>query len=209
MRKIRATKLNLMSKIILLTIVSFIALTASSQKVDVQFGKGANMIASDSSFSMNLSFRIQSLFVNEFDVVNDDLGRIDNHTSNFLIRRARIKLNGFAYSPRLKYKAELALSNRDLAVVNSLTRNTPGLVLDAVLKYEVKKNLWFWFGQTKLPGNRERIVSSANLQFVDRSQLNSRFNADRDLGFQLHYKVNLAKQVLKPIVSFTQGREET
>ncbi len=50
------------------------------------------------------------------------------------------------------------------------------------------KNWELWAGQTKLPGNVERVVSSANLQFIDRSILNSRFNIDRDLGFQIRHK---------------------
>jgi len=49
------------------------------------------------------------------------------------------------------------------------------------------ENWEFWAGQTKLPGNVERVVSSANLQLIDRSLLNSRFNIDRDLGIQLRH----------------------
>ena len=53
------------------------------------------------------------------------------------------------------------------------------------------ENFELWVGQTKLPGNRERVISSANLQQVDRSLLNSRFNIDRDFGFQLRHHFNL------------------
>jgi hypothetical protein len=38
-------------------------------------------------------------------------------------------------------------------------------------------------GQTKLPGNRQRVVSSGDLQFADRSIVNSTFTLDRDFGF--------------------------
>lgn len=205
MRKICGAKNEKMKIVLTLFIAVITVSAASAQTVHAKFGKGINLLGEDSTYTMNIGFRTQSLFVNQWSVGNDDLGNIGEHRSNFLIRRARVKLKGFVLTPRLKYKGELSITNRDLAVVAPETRNTPGLVLDAVIKYEVAKNLWFWFGQTKLPGNRERIVSSANLQFVDRSLLNSRFNADRDLGFQLHYKMKAGNQVFKPIVSFTQG----
>jgi phosphate-selective porin OprO/OprP len=194
-----------MKKLLTFSLFAFLLTSINAQITVNKFGKGIDITDPGSTFKMNLGFRFQTLMTNDWDVVNDDLSNITNHTSNFLIRRSRIKMKGFAFSPRLEYKVELALSNRDLAVVSEETRNTPGLVLDAVGKFEIVENLDLWFGQTKLPGNRERIVSSANLQFVDRSRLNSRFNADRDLGLQLHYKLALGKQVIKPIVSFTQG----
>ena len=50
------------------------------------------------------------------------------------------------------------------------------------------------FGQGKLPGNRERVISSGNLQLVDRSRLNSRYNIDRDVGFTLSNWTKLGKQ---------------
>jgi phosphate-selective porin OprO/OprP len=199
-------KKTTMYKLHLLALVAIFSFTSlKAQTFDAKFGKGFSFIAKDSSFSMNIGMRVQTLYTNEWTVRQDDLNNIGDNSSNFLVRRARLKFDGFAYTPKLEYKIELGLSNRDLAVVSPETRNTPGLILDAVLKYNVAKNLWFWFGQTKLPGNRERIISSANLQFVDRSALNSQFNADRDLGIQLHYKIKAGNQVFKPIVSVSQG----
>ena len=63
-----------------------------------------------------------------------------------------------------------------------------------------------WVGQTKLPGNIERVVSSGNLQFVDRSILNSRFNIDRDVGLQLRHKDKLGKNfVIREKIALSQG----
>ena len=75
----------------------------------------------------------------------------------------------------------------------------------------MKPNLWLWVGQTKLPGNRERVVSSQNLQFVDRSLLNARFNLDRDAGVQLHYSHRVGQAVVREIgsVSMGEGRDIT
>ena len=89
-------------------------------------------------------------------------------------------------SPKLLYKVELGLSNRDFeSTQRGDATDNPGPILDMVIKWKFAKNWQLWFGQTKLPGNRERIVSSANLQFVDRSLINSRFTTDRDAGFWL------------------------
>ena len=37
-------------------------------------------------------------------------------------------------------------------------------ILDAYLKWNFYKNFEIWAGQTKLRGNRERVISSQNLQ---------------------------------------------
>lgn len=169
------------------------------------FGKGLiNVVAKDSSYSAHFSVRFQSLMTSQWDV--PDNGGIQNGESNFLIRRARLKLDGFAYSPKLTYKFELGLSNRDISGASQFTNNAPRLILDAVLKWNFYENFELWAGQTKLPGNRERLISSANLETVDRSLLNSRFNIDRDIGMQLHHFITLGDNFLiKEKVSIAQG----
>jgi hypothetical protein len=129
-----------------------------------------------------------------------------NAEYNFIIRRARLKFDGWAYSPKLKYKIELGLSNRDLGGINSFTNNAPNQILDAVIIWSFAKNWELWAGQTKLPGNVERVVSSANLQFIDRSILNSRFNIDRDLGFQIRHKSSWGNDfITKEKFALSQG----
>jgi len=126
--------------------------------------------------------------------------------TSFLIRRARLKFDGFAVSPKLEYKLELGLSNRDMSGVSAFTGNTPLYVMDAVLKYNFYENFELWVGQTKLPGNRERVISSANMQQVDRSILNARFNIDRDIGFQLRHHFTISDHfVVKEIFALSQG----
>jgi hypothetical protein len=68
------------------------------------------------------------------------------------------------------------------------------------------RNWELWAGQTKLPGNIERVVSSGNMQFIDRSLLNARFNIDRDMGIQLRHKTNLEGDFLMcETFAITQG----
>lgn len=196
----------------LLVIAFFATITASNaQEIsDAKFGKGLlNFVAKDSSFSVKFAPRIQVRSVSSWDHDGDQYGGPEH---NFIVRRARLKFSGFAYSPKLKYKIELGLSNRDISGANDFNRNTPRYILDAVIMWNFYENFELWAGQTKLPGNVERVVSSANLQLIDRSMLNSRFNIDRDLGIQLRHKSNLGGNFLmreKIAISQGEGRNVT
>ena len=165
-----------------------------------KFGKGLfNLVGQDSSWTMKIGARFQFLATS---LMQDG----ESPESGFLIRRARLKFDGYAVTPKLKYKIELGLSNRDMSGVSAFTGNTPRYVMDAVLKYNFYQNFVLWVGQTKLPGNRERVISSANLQQVDRSILNGRFNIDRDIGFQLRHHFNISKKfIVKEIFALSQG----
>ena len=168
------------------------------------FGKGmVNYIAKDSSWSVKFAPRIQILSSTNWKYEDNEF---DTANTNFLIRRARLKFSGFVLSSKLKYKVELGLSNRDIAGASIYTGNAPRIILDAVVKWNFYKNFVLWAGQTKLPGNRERVISSANLQLVDRSLLNSSFNIDRDLGIQLRHHINITdKFIVREIISISQG----
>jgi hypothetical protein len=165
-----------------------------------QFGKGLlNIVGKDSSFTMKVGFRFQLLGTVNF-IENG------NNETNFLVRRSRLKFDGFVLSPKLKYKFELGLSNRDISGVSVYNRNTPRYIMDAQIKWNFYKNFELWVGQGKLPGNRERVISSGDLQLVNRSLLNANFNIDRDIGFQLRHYFNLTDAfIVKEIFSLSQG----
>ena len=193
------------SKITPLIVFLIFGITLYSQEIsDTRFGKGMiNFTAKDSSFSVKFAPRIQIRSQTSWDYNGS------NYTSpehNFLIRRARLKFDGWAYSPKLKYKIELGLSNRDIAGANQFNRNTPYYILDAVIMWNFYENFELWAGQTKLPGNVERVVSSANMQLIDRSLLNSRFNIDRDMGIQLRHYDNLGNDfIIREKIAVSQG----
>jgi phosphate-selective porin OprO/OprP len=190
---------------LLLALVALSTTMFGQDITNTKFGKGLyNVIAKDSSYSMKFAFRIQSLYTGEWNI--DEDGEIGAGSSRFLVRRARLKFGGFAFSPKLKYKLELGLSNKDLGKVDSRNNEAPKMILDAVVKWSFYKNFSLWAGQTKLPGNRERVISSANLQLVDRSKLNSNFNIDRDMGAQLRHHFKLGKNfTVKEMISVSQG----
>lgn len=193
-----------------ITLVLVLFCTIGSFQVDAQkvvdskFGKGVfNVIAKDSSWSMKFATRMQFLSTSVLSANDPNSNEIDQ---NFLVRRARFKFDGFAFSPKLKYKFELGLSNRDVSGGSQFTRDTPRHILDAVVMWNFAGNWELWAGQTKLPGNIERVISSGNLQFVDRSILNSRFNIDRDVGLQLRHKDKLGKNfVIREKIAISQG----
>ena len=179
-------------------------LSANAQETNApKFGKGLfNLIGKDSTFSMNISARMQFLTTTKWDSDNG----LSNPSTSSLVRRSRLKFSGFAYSPKLTYKLELGLSNRDIGKATSFTNDAPKYILDALVKWNFSGNFVLWFGQTKLPGNRERVISSGNLQQVDRSLLNSRFNIDRDMGIQLRHHFNLTETfIVKEALSMAQG----
>ena len=181
-------------------------LSSFSQETNApQFGKGLfNLVGKDSTFTMKIATRMQLLSVATWDEGAD--GGLVNPEQNFLVRRARLKFDGFAYTPKLKYKIELGLSNRDMSGISEFTRNTPRYILDAVVMWNFYENFELWVGQTKLPGNIERVISSGNLQQVDRSLLNSRFNIDRDVGLQLRHNFYLGENFLiREKLAFSQG----
>jgi|TARA_B100001057_G_scaffold69916_2_gene63802 hypothetical protein len=169
-----------------------------------RFGKGLlNISGKDNTWSMNFAARVQYLTTTTWMEKNQGYSSPE---SNSLIRRSRLKFKGFAYHPNLTYKLELGFSNRDISGGSNYTSNSPRIIIDASVRWKFNKNLWIQFGQAKLPGNIERIISSSKLALVDRSILNSKFNIDRDFGLQMRYKFNLSKKfVVKETFAISQG----
>ena len=186
-----------LSSIIFLVITLNVKAQFNYETVD----KGLSFKSNDDRVKMKLSFRVQSLASFE----SDESG--NNQEMKAVVRRMRLKSKGFIYSPKFEYKLELALSNRDQGITKDASRVSDGskIVLDAVMKYNINKKHQIWFGQTKLPGNRERVISSMALQFVDRSNVNSKFNIDRDFGVQYRFKQKLASMPLTLAAAITTG----
>lgn len=154
----------------------------------------------DSLFQVNIGFRVQSRI---------GYGKEDGESAivEGEIRRMRLKLDGFVYNPRFGYKVELGFSARDIGTV--VVGNSGNVILDGVLFYKATPNLTIGFGQTKLPGNNQRVISSNSLELTDRSINNSKFNIDRDFGIFLDYSKqnpNHFSYALKGAVSKGEGR---
>jgi phosphate-selective porin OprO/OprP len=154
----------------------------------------------DSLFQVNIGFRVQSRA--GFEKTDGESAIVEGE-----IRRMRLKLDGFVYNPKFGYKVELGFSARDIGTV--AVGNSGNVILDGVLFYNPTKNWTIGFGQTKLPGNNQRVVSSGSLEFTDRTINNSRFNIDRDFGLFLdysHQKPNSFSYDLKGAITKGEGR---
>ncbi len=159
------------------------------------FGKGLGVTAPDSLFQMNIRFRMK----NRFDAIVDNNDELGYEAS---VRRLRLRFDGFVMDPKVGYVIQLSFAPRDMGG-NRIIR-------DAIVFYRPDKNWYFSFGQTKLPGNRQRINSSGALQLTDRSINNSAFNIDRDFGFQAHYTNQFGSKFvynLKTAITTGEGRD--
>ena len=176
-----------MKKFIVLFLIATVYSANSQDITNNSFGKGLiNVSSKDSSWSSKVAFRYQTMYEGNYDLEESD------YTGRAFVRRARIKGNGYAFSPKITYKFEYDVAN--------------GYVLDAVVKWNFTGNWTVWFGQTKLPGNIERVFSSQKLQLVDRSLLNSKFTLDRDAGAQLRHHFKLGNTFLvREIFAVSQG----
>jgi phosphate-selective porin OprO and OprP len=167
--------------------------------MDAHFGKPITFSSRDSSFSLGIGGRIQSLAEVKQDLVSD------KNTIDFSIRRLRLNFSGNAINQKFTYRIQLCFSQRDVSSDNSLVQNNLYL-RDAMLYYSPNKSWRFGFGQTKLPGNRQRQTSSGNLQFADRSNTNALFTLDRDKGFWIANTIRTKKKaVISNTLAITSG----
>lgn len=204
MRKLR----NILFTALVAALVCLPVTNIHAQVSKIKFGKGLYVVAKDSSMDLKFGMRFQTLF--EATQTMTDSGFADDFESQFLTRRFRLKFDGFVHDPAIVYKVEMCFSNKDIGLGKTGSENNnfnaaSNIVLDAVIKWKVSKNTELWFGQTKLPGNRERVVSSQQLQLVDRSIVNGRFNIDRDLGIHVYQGFGVGQMKFKAGVALTMG----
>lgn len=129
----------------------------------------------DSSSKVVMRFRNQNWAVFTMD---EDL----NTTSTELAaRRLRLRFGGHLVDPRLTFNIQLSFTRGDMDWSDT---QFPNVVRDAMVFWNFTPDLQLGFGQTKLPGNRQRVISSGDLQVPDRSIVNATFNIDRDFGLQ-------------------------
>lgn len=163
------------------------------------FGQGIGIYPADSLYSFNLRFRMQ----NRVGVMGNEGEDLDIEAR---VRRLRLRFDGFVLSPKISYVIQLSFTRGDMDWENT---NFPNVVRDAMVFYRPTDKLQLGFGQTKLPGNRQRVNSSGDLQFVDRSIVNATLNVDRDFGFQAAYTENVYKNayvVVRTALTSGEGR---
>lgn len=175
----------------LLIISCSISFQSSAQsKPTLNFGykkqRGFGFVTSDSVFSLNFQFRIQ----NRAMYISKSETDLAPESFEMRVRRLRMKFTGFLINPKLTYYIQLGFARGDMdwrGPENNRINSSPNIIRDAVIYYNPTPKLRLGFGQTKIPGNRQRVISSGDQQFFDRSIVNARFTLDRDFGFFGHY----------------------
>lgn len=151
-------------------------------------------------FKTRFRFRMQNRFTYETQDTEDLSAKV----ANFEVRRVRLRLDGSVYDPRLLYRLQLGFTRGDMDYDRT---KYPNILRDAAVGWKFGDHTTLWYGQTKLPGNRQRVTSSGSQQFVDRSLLNATFNLDRDIGAQLYHRIGESKPLwIKLAVSNGDGR---
>ena len=172
------------------------------------YKNGLGFTTPDSSYSMNIRFRMQNRL--GMNTISDE--DLDPGTFEFRVRRCRLSFTGHVYNPKWTYYIQLSFSRGDMdwnMNDGSQVNTSVNAVRDAIVYYKAGSNLQLGVGQTKLPGNRQRVISSGAQQFYDRSVANALFTLDRDMGFFANYTINITKEfktLLKGAITSGEGR---
>jgi len=163
--------------------------------------KGIQFTGDDSTFYINFRFRMQSR-LKYTSLSGTDFGA---ESFEARIRRLRLRMDGYIYNPKLSYSIQLGFTRGDQDYDDT---DVPNIVRDAVIFYNFTDNFYVAFGQNKLPGNRQRVNSSGELQFAERSLVNATFNIDRDFGIKAYYspKIGSIPFHFKAAISTGEGR---
>ncbi len=167
------------------------------------YGSGLGLTTPDSTFRLNIRFRMQ----NRVTYLNYD-DRDD--AIEGVVRRLRLRFDGFVGDPRFLYAIQLSFAPGDVGEL--VEGDNINIIRDAVMFYQPNNNWSLGFGQTKLPGNRQRVNSSGALQLTDRSINNARFTIDRDFGAFIYYlneDENRVSYNIKTAISTGNGRNWT
>lgn len=197
-----------MKRLSLIVLFGLTALFAQAQTISPSpyftFGKGLGIISPDSMYMLNIRFRMQNRAAFRTESATDlSIDQVEAR-----VRRLRLRFDGYIYNPRFTYLIQLSFSRSDMDFDDT---GFPNVIRDAMVIYAVNKHFSIGLGQTKLPGNRQRVNSSGDLQLADRSIVNSTFNIDRDFGMQMYYNnyIHTFYYVLRGSVSSGEGRNIT
>ncbi len=150
-------------------------------------GKGLQVQSADGKFALGIRVRIQ---------LRDTITKSNNKDPNmvFQLKQARLLLSGNMFSKDIKYKVEFDAVN------------SPVPIVDYFLEFTKKRDATVRVGQYELSSNRERAASSAEQQFVDRSNLDTEFSLERDLGVDVRSNDFLGKNKMRYVLGVFMGQ---
>jgi phosphate-selective porin OprO/OprP len=140
-------------------------------------GSGLKIQTRDELFA--LTFRIRVQFRSELRHDHDG-GAISNA---FTLRRARLQFKGHLFGKHNKYYLQIAISPSDMGWTDRGPSFTP--IRNWEISFDYLRDLTVTVGQMKVNYNRQRVISSGDLQLADRSTVTGEFTLDRDIGIKL------------------------
>lgn len=181
-----------------------LAQSESDERALIDVSNGMSIVR-DSQFLLNMRFRMQ----NRIGFRTNSFEDLSVEEIEARIRRLRLRFDGYVGSPRLQYYIQLSFSRADQDLED--IGDEPKIIRDAIVYYVLSDRFYVGLGQSKLPGNRQRVVSSGNLQFAERSIANRAFTIDRDFGIFGYYTLLAGDRplLLKAAVSTGEGRNIT
>lgn len=149
---------------------------AAAPDVSFKPGRGLVVTSADGDNQLGLGVRVQFLSTIQHTT--------EETLQGIQVRRARLSASGHIASPDLKFKLEVALSPRDVNTRDGVPQTSP--LFDFFIDLQHLRDLNLRIGQYKVPFDRQRIISSSKLQFVDRAITDAEFTLERDIGLDLH-----------------------
>jgi len=163
---------------------------------DIKFrpGKGVEINSADDDFQLRIRVRVQMLYT----YIHGEPGPKEadepaEHRNDFRLRRARFIFQGHFFGKHNQYKLE----------IDPLRKGN--VVLDYYLDFTKNRDIQVRVGQYKISSNRQRVISSGNLQMVDRSRVNAEFSLDRDMGIDIRSRDFLGKNKMRYVLGASTG----
>jgi hypothetical protein len=141
--------------------------------VTVAAGQGITVTAADDSASMTVKGRVQ---------IRDTVAIApDNEVTNELnVRTYRLHMLGHVLNPDVRYGVQLAFGP------NEFEATSPSPIFDAFIDLRHQRDASVKIGQYFVPFDRARTIKESMLQFVDRQQMVTELNLDRDVGITVY-----------------------
>lgn len=160
-----------MTTVALLATLAF-AEDAVDPMIEAELGKGV-VAHGNEDFSFQIRGRAQTRFTFEQPGAED----ADPETY-FQVRRLRLVFLAKVPAQDIQLYIQLGVAPPDMESDLLVP------LRDAVVTWSPLRDFGLKIGQQKVPFNRERVISSSALQFVDRSIVNAELTLDRDMGVQ-------------------------
>ena len=146
-----------------------------------ELGKGVTLATQGEDFALLIRGRIQLQSRSLWPMNHDE-----PIAQELMVRRMRLLLGGHALGRRVTYYIQMGFSDRDLEA----TKPVP--LRDAFVTWHLSPYVNLRVGQMKVPFDRQRVLSSSQLQLVERAIMVNELNLDRDVGGQLYGSIDAA-----------------